>query len=140
MYGISCPVDRWRRKTDKKICALENKNFLDKTIKKVCNDKNEIISDQKETLSTVHAYYSNLFKNRNAELKNVDIDDLFKNQNIPKLTENQRLSIEGELKITEIGKALKNMKNEKTPGLDLCRIFHFFLAKIEILCTTLFKS
>ena len=107
-----------KERQTKIFCALENKNFLDKTIKKVCNDKNKIITDQKEILSTIHSYYSNLFKNRDAELKKADIDDLFKNENIQKLTENQRLSIEGKLTITEIGKALKNMKNEKTPGLD----------------------
>lgn len=99
-------------------CALENKNVLNKTIKKVCNEKNKIKLDQKEILSAIHWYYSNLFKHRDAELKKVNIDDPFKNQNVQKLTENQRRSIEGQVTITKIGNALKTVKNEKTPGLD----------------------
>ena len=83
-----------------KFCALENNFFLDKTIKKVCNGKNEIITEQKQILSSVEDYYRKLFKNRDVELKNVNMEDLFKNLNTPKLTENQKSSIEGVLTIS----------------------------------------
>ena len=133
-------IDEGERPT-KNFCALENKNFLDKTIKKVCNEQNKIISDQKEILSAVHKYYSKLFKNRDDELQNVNMDDLFKDQNTQKLTDHQKLSIEGKLTITEIGNALKNMKNEKTPGLDgFTAEFLKFFSKVKIFHTTLFKS
>ena len=46
----------------------------------------------------------------------VNIEELFENQQVKKLTERQKIGIEGELSIHEIGIALKNMKNEKTPG------------------------
>ena len=125
-------LDEGERPT-KFFCALENKNFLDKTIKKVCNDLNETITDQKKILSAIETYYKNLFRSRDAELKNIDIEELFTNQNINKLTDVQKKSIEGELTISEIGIALKNMKNEKTPGLDgfTSEFFKFFWLKIK---------
>ena len=52
------------------------------------------------------------------ELKNIYNEELFTDQNINKLTEQQKSSIEGKLTISEIGIALKNMKNKKSPGLD----------------------
>ena len=42
-------IDEGERPT-KCFCALENKNFLDKTIKKVCDENNETITDQKQIL------------------------------------------------------------------------------------------
>ena len=91
--------------------ALENKNFLDKTIKKVCNENNETITDQNKILASIETYYKNLFRSRDTELKNINMEELFPNQNINKLTEQQKSSIEGKLTISEIGIALKNMKN-----------------------------
>ena len=61
-------IDEGERPT-KYFCALENKNYLEKTIKTVCTDTNEIITDQKDILSSLHTYYAYLFKNRDVELK-----------------------------------------------------------------------
>ena len=125
-------LDEGERPT-KYFCALENKNFLDKTIKKVCNDENEIITDQKKILSAIETYYSNLFRSRDTELNNIKIEDLFPNQDINKLTDEQKLDLEGELTIKEIGVALKNMKNDKSPGLDgfTSEFFKFFWSKLK---------
>ena len=81
------------------------------TIKKIRNDKNKIITDQKQILNALHNYYERLFENRDAELEHKNIEDLLQTEEIPKLTDLQKESIEGELRITEIGDALKKMKN-----------------------------
>ena len=48
-------LDEGERPT-KNFCALENKNYLDKTIKKVCTSENETITDQKQILSAIQAF------------------------------------------------------------------------------------
>ena len=125
-------IDEGERPT-KYFCALENKNFLDKTIKRVCTDKNNIITDQKNILVSLQNYYDELFKNRDAELKQLDIDDLFKNENITKLSDKEKNSIEGKLTLKEVASALKNMKNDKSPGLDgfTSEFFKFFWSKLK---------
>ena len=125
-------IDEGERPT-KYFCALETKNFLDKTIKRVCTDKNEIITDQKDILSSLHTYYENLFKNRDAELIQSKMDDLFKTENIPKLSNDKKSSIEGELTLNEVSNSLKNMQNDKSPGLDgfTSEFFKFFWSKLK---------
>ena len=125
-------IDEGERPT-KYFCALESKNFLDKTIKRVCTDDNRIITNQKDILSALQTYYQELFRNRDNEQKNCNLDELLKNQNIKKLSDKNKLSIEGELTIEEIGLALKNMQNEKSPGLDgfTSEFFKFFWLKIK---------
>ena len=58
-------IDEGERPT-KYFCALENKNFLDKTIKRVCTEKNETKNNQKDILVALQKYYQELFKNRDA--------------------------------------------------------------------------
>ena len=86
-------IDEGERPT-KYFCALETKNFLDKTIKKDHNEKNSIITDQKQILNALHNYYERLFENRDAELEHKNIEDLLETEQIPKLTDLQK--IEGE--------------------------------------------
>ena len=82
-------IDEGERLT-KYFCALETKFFLDKTIKKVLTINNEIITDQKPILNALQTYYAELFKNRDAELKHRNIKDQLKDENLKKLTENQK--------------------------------------------------
>ena len=49
-------LDEGERLT-KKFCALENKNYLDKTIKKVCTSENEILTDQKQILFVIKSFF-----------------------------------------------------------------------------------
>ena len=114
-------------------CALENRNFLDKTIKKINDSSNNIITDQKSILETIKEYYSKLFQNHDADLDKPALEEFFKNENPTKLSDNKRDSIEGELTLSEIGQALKNMKNDKSPGLDgySSEFLKFFWSKLK---------
>ena len=60
-------LDEGERPT-KKFCTLENKNFLDKTIKKIHDDNDKIVTDQKSILTTIGKYYTKLLENRDADL------------------------------------------------------------------------
>ena len=79
---------------------------MDKTIKRVCTEKNKIITDQKAILSSLQTYYQELFRNRDSEQNNCNLNELLKNPNIKKLSDENKLSIEGELTLEEIGIAL----------------------------------
>ena len=82
-------IDEGERPT-KFFCALETKNFLDKTIKKIYNDKNQIVTDQMQILKSLHNYYERLFGNRDVELEHKNIEDLLQTDQIPKLTDLQK--------------------------------------------------
>ena len=60
----------------KYFCALENKNFLNKTIKKI-NHNDNILTDQQEILKHVKQYYSVLFQNKDATLEETDLNMWF---------------------------------------------------------------
>ena len=54
-------------------------------------------------------------------------------ENLKKLTNDKKESIEGELTLTEIAFSLKKMKNDKSPGLDgfTREYFKFFWIKLK---------
>ena len=99
-------------------CGLENKNYVDKTIKKVINEDQNTITDQKEILDEVRTYYKKLFSNQDKDLQDIDLNDIIKNDNVKRLSEVEKQSIEGDITIIELGDALKNMNNNKSPGSD----------------------
>ena len=60
------------------------------------------------------SYYTALYTSKSVE--NIDLELIFEKHNIPKLTVEDSNSLEGELQYHEVLNALKNMKNEKSPG------------------------
>ena len=102
----------------KYFCSLEHQNFITKTIKKVKTKDGTIITDQKVILAEVKSFYSQLFQNQDNKINEVDLKDLLKGIESRKLTGLQAKALEGELKLEELTKTLKNMQNNKTPGID----------------------
>ena len=105
-------------KPTKYFCALEHKKYVDKTIKKLVLNNGQIIPTQKEVLHNVRLFYANLFFNRDHELLNINLHEMFLNGNISKLKPYESKHLEGALTIQELSNTLKNMKNDKTPGMD----------------------
>ena len=120
-------------KPTKFFCSLENKNYVNKTIKKVIANNDTVITDQKEILAEVSLFYKNLFQNKDSTLEDINLDNLFSNATQVKLTVDESNSLEGMLTLNEISKALKNMKNNKTPGIDgfPADFFKFFWEKLK---------
>ena len=104
-------------KPTKYFLSLENKNYVDKTIKKIQNPDGKIITDQKEILSTIKLFYEKLFSDSNKS-DNETIDENISRLDITTLTPSQVKELEGPLTEKEIAETLKNMKNNKTPGID----------------------
>ena len=105
-------------KPSKYFCSLENKNYLEKTIQKLKTKSNKVINNQKEILDEVKNFYSDLFSNKDSLLTNCDLQKTLSGVPVSRLDDKQSLSLEGELSLSELAEALKNTKNNKTPGID----------------------
>ena len=106
------------QKPSKYFCSLEHKRFLDKTIRKIHLDNGTIITEQGIILNQVKDYYADLFKSKDTELIDINLSETRKDSDVTKLTNTQAQSLEGAITLSEIGQALKCMKNNKTPGID----------------------
>ena len=98
-------------------CNLEKYNYVEKTIKKVCNDQGKLIFDQKLILAEIKNFYSKLFAKQKSSKEHEFLGHI-SDYGFSKLNSDDKISLEGKLKPDELSQALKSMKNEKTPGID----------------------
>ena len=105
-------------KASKFFCNLEKHNYTKKTIKRLKHHDGNNIYNQKSILTEIKYFYEKLFAEEKSENKKLDLETLMKNYNLPRLNKNNAKNLEGKLTLTEISKALKHMKNEKSPGID----------------------
>jgi hypothetical protein len=94
-------------------CSLEKRNYVNKRITKLEHNGNTLTAE-KEIDNTVNHFYSSLYSER--EVEDCEIDNLIKE--IPQLSVQEQISLEGELKLDEASLSLKNMSNKKSPGSD----------------------
>ena len=122
-------------KPTKYFCSLEKKNFIDKTIKKLTLENGEIVFEQNAILHHVKQFYAGLFKSRDDQIDDIDLETLLEQTNIMKLSKQEASTLEGPLTVEELGIALKKMKNNKTPGIDgfPSEFFKVFLSKLKYL-------
>ena len=96
-------------------CKLKSKHFTEKTIRKLQTKNGTVLTDQKQILKEVEQFYANLFK-RKRILKEMSSVNEHISQARLKQTVNSEL---GDLvSDKELGKVLKHMKNNKSPGID----------------------
>ncbi len=76
---------------------------------------NTIIHDPKQILKEEENFYKKLYTRPASET--IDTD-LLKNDNIPKLSEEESKCCDKPITLLELGKALKDLPNKKTPGTD----------------------
>lgn len=133
-------VDEGEKPT-KYFCSLEKRNYINKNVTKLVDSNNTVITDQKAILDEIKKYYSNLYK-QDDNLENVDLNDLTTSYNIPKLNNVERNNLEEEISIDEIAKAVRQMKNNKSPGTDgyTPEFFKFFWIDIGVLLFRSFKT
>lgn len=101
-------------------CNLEKRHFQDKIIPKLLGENGEEYLDQFEILHQQKSFYEKLYTS-SKPIMEVEHENLFCDPNNPfinKLSDEDKMLIEGELGQGECLAALKNMKNGKSPGLD----------------------
>ena len=109
---------------------LEKRNYTSKVIHKLVNEDGEEFTKTPDILNCQTSFYKDLYKEVNLE-NDVSINSILgENENI--LSDKDSKELEGEILYSELGFALKNMKNNKSPGLDgfTVEFFKFFWTDI----------
>ena len=104
-------------KPSKYFFNLENRNFINKTMTKLIENDGTEVTETKEVLKCQRKFYENLYNENLIDADDVPITEII-GENENKLTIEESEKLEGDIKIDELSNALKNMKNEKSPGLD----------------------
>lgn len=108
--------------------TLESRNYINKQIPKLVKNDGSILYDQFDILNETKCFYQNLYQKREQYVDLSEINDKLNACNLPKLSENESITLEGPITKNEVLFFLKNMKNEKSPGPDgfTCEFFKFF--------------
>ena len=111
-------------KNSKYFCMLEKRHYTEKCMNFLEQTNGTVIRDVDQITNEVKTFYENLYASKENEI-DVDIDT---NLSCPKLEENEKEALEGLIKINEILIAIKNLKNDKSPGSDgyTAEFFKFF--------------
>ena len=99
----------------KYFCNLESRHYTSKAMPSIETDTGQTLYNQAEILSEVKSFYEQLYKEK--PTLSTNLSETLPGDT-PKLTETQKNNISGKLTLTEIGNALKHMKNDKSPGSD----------------------
>ena len=117
-------------KATKYFCSLEKRHYTSKNICRLTDDKGNDITDQREILKEVETFYKDLYTKSNVD--ECEVNELV--QDIPKLDFEKAQELEGEILLEEASVALKNMKNDKSPGTDgfSAEFFKCFWSRIGV--------
>ena len=93
---------------------LENRNRINKNMSEIKVDENTTLTKQPEILEAMRAFYKNLYTKR----ENPSHTDLNLILNTTQLTEHEKTSLECLISKEELDRALSQMKNNKSPGMN----------------------
>ena len=108
-------------KCSKYFLNLEKRNYNCKTIDRLQSTNGHIISDSKEILQEQYSFYDKLYTSTIDNSNNYDNIYQFLGDtldNVPKLSEDMKNNMDGQILETEITNAIKTTQNGKSPGLD----------------------
>ena len=111
---------RWHEydeKSTKYFLSLEKRNYTRKHIRKLCLS-GVITKNHQKILESASEYYKNLYSSKLKVDQSDSVDHFLGNLNIPRLSQEERLSCEGQITIEECVKALDTFDKGKTPGND----------------------
>jgi len=128
MLRAKCKWHEQGEKPTKYFCSLLKRNYENKVISQLIVN-GERITKQEEILKKEKEYYEDLYKSRSTQQSG-----LFLNDNLPQLDEEQSNLCEGLITDTEVKSVLKQMSNNKTPGIDgyTAEFYKFFWKDIGI--------
>ena len=130
-----------REKTSKYFLSLEKSNKIKSSLRKLkwSEQFNEVTVDPKCITAELRNFYSELYTPTSLKSE-TECMDYLRSLNLPKLSNNGRLSCEGKLTLQECWEALNSMKKCKTPENDsLTKEFYvcFFKQLGKLLVSTL---
>ena len=105
-------------KPTKYFLSLEKRNYINKTINKLMLDNGCSTTMQSDILLEIEKFYTKLYSNYDNNLHDVDLESIVSKENINTLSPDMSNELEGIITREEALLALKNMKNNKSPGAD----------------------
>ena len=111
---------RWHEhgeRNTKYFLNLEKRNNVKKHIRKLLVS-GAITTDPFKILDEQKRFYHNLYKSQFPCIDNNDGEIFLNNLNIPKLSEEQKQSCEGEISLEELKSILESFQKNKSPGND----------------------
>ena len=80
------------------------------------NKDNRSINEQSEILDEIKVFYKTLYLSHDDNLEDVELSNLFDDNIAPRLSEEQKQSIDSPISLSEAHNTLKRFKNNKAPG------------------------
>ena len=112
---LRCRTDwqNYAERPTKYFLNLEKANFNRKTIHRLKNSAGKIIDDPKQVQQELTQFYRKLYASE--EQGNLDY---ISNLKAPVLSAEQKSAMEKPIELIEIGRALRDLKSSKAPGVD----------------------
>ena len=95
---------------------LESRNFINKVITKLVDEDGSEFINTQDVLNCQKRFYENLYDSNNNISDNPIESEI--GENLNELTDFESEKLEGNITFSELSSALKNMKNDKSSGLD----------------------
>ena len=93
-------------------------NYERKTIDRLQNKEGNVILNEKDINVEIRSFYENLYSSKIIHPENDIWYDQTALQNLPRLSDRAKTSLEQNLTIEELQKALSDLANKKSPGVD----------------------
>ena len=122
-------------KNSKYFLNLEKRNYDNKHMKSVINSKDILIDKPDQILEEQAIFFEKLYtSNICDEESQILTSEFLEKIDIPMLNEDQKEFLDCELSVSELSMALKEMSNDKSPGLDgfTTNFYKFFWADIKL--------
>ena len=121
-------------KPTKYFFGLENRQYTNKVMNKIIDSNGVEHTDTQDILNCQKQFYENLY-DEIPVLENDSLNDIL-GDNADNLLDEEAQNLEGKITYTELLHALKQMKSEKSPGLDgYTAEFYIFLDRFWHLCS-----
>ena len=122
-------------KNTKYFLNLEKRNQNSTYIKTLINKNGEEINNIDSIIKEEETFYKELYRTRldKDKIKNIEETSFTRKENIPQLSAAEKLVCEELLNMIDIGKALKELPNNKSPGCDgfTTNFYKFFWVDIK---------
>ena len=120
---------------------LEKRNHTRKTVTKLEIGDNKYVNDQFAILEEEKRFYESLYKSQNIDNDTFLESPFLKPQNITPLTQEEMESCEGLLSEDECLNAIKEFKNNKSPGTDgfTSEFYKFYWPELKLDMTSSFN-
>ena len=112
---------RWAElaeKPTKMFLNLEKSKYNKRVIQRIY--KEDGTSDESEILQTINEFYKKLYTKSTAQMTGIEIEEYLGeiSEQIPKISQEDFERLESPISLQELGKAVKQLANQKCPGVD----------------------